>query len=87
MRLCIYVRLMVLPLVGASSQLLSMPSGSLQSVPSMKGKEEPLHSALRSRGPTALVPIVIEIAKQKRLKALGVDVSRAYLAMLCVTED
>ena len=55
-----------------------MSSDALKPIPSMKGKEEPLNSAVRTRGVEALVePIAVEIVKQKRLGALGVDVTLA----------
>ena len=55
-------------------------SSSLLPIPSMKGKEEPLSSALRTRGADRLVvPIATELDKQFRLGALGVDCDRHSL--------
>jgi hypothetical protein len=46
----------------------------------MKGTEEPLQSALRTRGVDRLIaPIEVELAKQKRLGALGRDFARHSL--------
>ena len=49
-------------------------------IPSMKGKEESLQSALRTREVDRLIaPIAVELAKQKRLGALGRDFDRRSL--------
>ena len=55
-------------------------SSSLIPIPSMKGKEEPLSSALRTRGADRLVvPIATELDKKFRLGALEVDCDRRSL--------
>jgi hypothetical protein len=53
-----------------------LPSSSLVPIPSTKGREQPLRSAMRARGVDRLVtPTAVEVNKQLRLGALGKDFS------------
>ena len=72
-----------------ASLVAPLPSSSCQPIPSMKGKEEPLSKALRSRGADRLVAsTLVEVNKQQEFGALGkIPLERSQLPRNALTVD